>query len=337
MELLLRCAEEALEETVAKARFAAGRLHGLDAFDRIELIAAIASEHLLEVREERPEKTTGDEHQHDVDRNEPQIREQKLVRVKRHQGERDDDLHDRERSIEAHGDDELADLTHTVESALDVARTSRAEVPARQREQPPGQVIERGCIDPNGDEREQVAPQDRREDEEDERGGHREDDAAQRVGCPIDDDAIDDDLREHRKEHRQSRADDREPEREAEHALVRRDDAQEPAQAAFRLGRGEERIREIEERGVPVPPRVKLRDCDLARAASRVGDLRLVSVDGDEHDPVTIVPVKDRRGRHLGDVAPRDANGAGGEPDLGRGTTQVAKARPIGRGSRELP
>ena len=148
---------DVLDQHAAEPLLGPHGLDGRDALDGVDLTRAEACQLLLQPLVGRGDATRGEAHQDQVERERRHEDQRHQPRIHEHDGERGEQLgHGGERHDPALHE-HLADLADAIEAPFDVAGPPRLEVGERQREEAPGDVVERRDVDPHRDPREHAA------------------------------------------------------------------------------------------------------------------------------------------------------------------------------------
>src|SRR5678816_786403 len=134
-------------------------------------------------------------------------------------------------------DGELADLTCSIEPALNIARPPAGKITHRQREKLPAEKIENCGIEPHRSKSEQIFLCDRCQLHKNDRGEHAEDDDLEKTEIILDNYLVDHHLGENRKEQLQETDRNRKAQHLQQNLAEFCQERPDPGQACFALWR----------------------------------------------------------------------------------------------------
>ena len=274
---------------------AGSRLHGLDALDRVDLVRAVLAEGLLEAVEHRTQPAPREAHQVQVDRRRREEDEREHPVVDEHQRERGDQRRKRRQALDALLNHERPHLAHALKPALDIARTPRLEVAHRELEQLPGEEVERLSVDHDGGLAQDVALDEGCAGDRGEYRPHAAEQEVEQAVVRLDEDIVEDDLREDRQHHLERRRKQGQEGCPDERSFEGPEEIPDPAHVLLAEGRLLEALSIGEQRCVARPLLLELRPVHLDEAATGVREANVLLVDPVEDDPVVALEVAHSR------------------------------------------
>ena len=229
-------------------------------------------------------------------------------------------------------DDERPHLAQAREPALDVARAPRLEVAHGELEQLPGQEVERVAVDHDRGLAQDVTLDEGRARDRDENRRHAAEQEVEQVVVVVDEDVVEDHLREDRQHHLQRRREQGQDPRPDERALERPEEVPDPVHVRVADGRLLEALSVGEQGRVAGPFLHELLAIHLHEPASGVRKVDVLVLHPVEDDPVVAVEVADGRKRQLIEPGLRRLHGADAETDLLGPVRNPGEARAVDRG-----
>ena len=298
------------------------RLDGVDARDGLDEEGAVLGADEEAVVDEALVDRRDDEVQEDEERQHDEHDEGEQAAVVDHDAEVDGGEDDVEDDGERGACDEVPEVLKLADARDDVADLPFVEILDGQRGDGAEEVRGEDDVHLARDVGEEVAAHGLQPVGEDGAENHAGDEDVEGVGAPVDEDLVDDDLREERRGEAEELEQEGEAEDGAEVVLVFPNDGEEPAKAEFpRLGGELEAAREEDDLAAPVGEDFRAVGLYGPHGEARVEDVHVAVAHARDDDVVALLHADDGRVDHVAEPLGADVLiGADLEPELARRT-----------------